>query len=397
MSQNATASWSGYSHQGKVGLLIALRKLNSPGMNQEDLNDYWLDYEVQEDVRIGKSTLTLEVHQVKAYVGGIYLASYTDALATFNHCAGGNFIHSIVDIVNWNNLTPALNPHTVVRYPYALNMNHCPLGEIEVYIKQEIQRFLHVNGSLHEGNDSYADGVYFQFLGKLDEKIREEHRTKTKINYNIRFSLQEIENLVLHSPNYQKTRIQGIRDNIYHTYVSLVHDIHDGSINISDTHQEAVESAIEQISKLEDVKLVRFLQNINPHTTCNLIFDKITETSAFYNSDNFYSIFLYVLIRVTGSPYKLDESEIPHYFRDKSYLLSSIQSSSTDIWRHAEKILNNNNIDFSAYETDFIITDNYNGRIGDAAKAIIERDSGKFFHAKDMIFIPKVEAIQQLN
>ena len=76
--RNATASWSGFSHQGQVGLLIAIRKMRENGI---DLTNHYLEYEKKEDVAICQRTngITqyLSVHQVKAYYSnGHLLSSY---------------------------------------------------------------------------------------------------------------------------------------------------------------------------------------------------------------------------------------------------------------------------------------------------------------------------------
>jgi hypothetical protein len=48
-NRNATASWSGFSHQGQVGLLIALRDLQKDGVDKD--NNYVL-FEKHEDVAV---------------------------------------------------------------------------------------------------------------------------------------------------------------------------------------------------------------------------------------------------------------------------------------------------------------------------------------------------------
>ena len=49
-NRNATPSWSGYIHQGKVGFLVALRQLRDCiEKNIENLEDYAIRYENAED------------------------------------------------------------------------------------------------------------------------------------------------------------------------------------------------------------------------------------------------------------------------------------------------------------------------------------------------------------
>jgi len=70
MSRNATASWSGYNHQGKVGLLVALRKINSLFGTNPDLAEYVMEDGVQEGVKIQHLNTVIEVHRVKALTDG---------------------------------------------------------------------------------------------------------------------------------------------------------------------------------------------------------------------------------------------------------------------------------------------------------------------------------------
>ena len=75
MSRNATASWSGYSHQGNVGLLITLRKIRTLG--GDGLEGFHIEYETQEDVKLVRAAEVIEVHQVKAHVNGDTIGVYT--------------------------------------------------------------------------------------------------------------------------------------------------------------------------------------------------------------------------------------------------------------------------------------------------------------------------------
>lgn len=58
---DASASWNGYMYQGKVALLLALKKINEV----DNIDDYWLESEGIEDFSIGKSDMYLTIHQVK--------------------------------------------------------------------------------------------------------------------------------------------------------------------------------------------------------------------------------------------------------------------------------------------------------------------------------------------
>ena len=67
-NRNATASWSGFSHQGQVGILIALRELQKDGIDKDNT---YVQFEKHEDVAIFIAKKPqpefVSVHQVKAY------------------------------------------------------------------------------------------------------------------------------------------------------------------------------------------------------------------------------------------------------------------------------------------------------------------------------------------
>lgn len=58
---DASASWNGYMYQGKVALLVALKKINEV----TDVAGFWLESEGIEDFSIGKGEKYISVHQVK--------------------------------------------------------------------------------------------------------------------------------------------------------------------------------------------------------------------------------------------------------------------------------------------------------------------------------------------
>lgn len=79
-NRNATSSWSGYIHQGKVGFLVALRQLRCCIENEiENFEDYAIRYENAEDFDIvGNEEQVLSRHQVKAYINGNEREDYSD-------------------------------------------------------------------------------------------------------------------------------------------------------------------------------------------------------------------------------------------------------------------------------------------------------------------------------
>lgn len=399
MSRNATSSWSGYAHQGKIGLLIALKKINALHGSVHNLSQFILEYETQEDAKISNLGVVLEVHQVKALQSSETIGSYTEALSVFEVCPGSNYLHSICEIRNWANLTAAQNPGGVIRYPYSAVLNHCPLADIFTYIDTEIQILLLNHTHPQSDNTGWRENVFQEFLATLDEKIRYEHQHHNAATYNISFDLGEIVAIMTAPAAKSRSKLFAIRNALYQEYIKFIDDLEINTFTPTPEHEKRIEIALEAIYKLPDDQLIQFLKNINPHTTQGKVLQQCETTDAFFSSDAFYGTFLATLIGVTEIDYTLDANVIPNYFKDSSYILTAIQSSEMQKRQHAKSILTNESINFSAYETDYIITQNYSGELGECASKIniIGRDATKFCNPKKMQFIPHTEAIDKLN
>ena len=65
---NATSSWSGYNHQGQVGIFLALKELNSLLHKSDDYSNYSIQFEKEngEDIGIVQNKIFVSKHQVKA-------------------------------------------------------------------------------------------------------------------------------------------------------------------------------------------------------------------------------------------------------------------------------------------------------------------------------------------
>ena len=78
-NRNATPSWSGYIHQGKVGFLVALRQLKKCIDDQvPNYENYVIRYENAEDFDIvDNNDKVISRHQVKAYIDGTSREQYS--------------------------------------------------------------------------------------------------------------------------------------------------------------------------------------------------------------------------------------------------------------------------------------------------------------------------------
>ena len=393
--RNATANWSGYNHQGKVGLLVALRKIEA--LRCTGLNQYRLELETQEDVKLLQGTTVIEVHQVKAYLNSSTIGAYTSALMDFESCAGDNCLHTICEITNWGSLTAAQNPANVILYPYNTTENYCQLDEIDGYIKASIKAILRLQGHAQQDNDGWCHTAFYEYLALLDERIREEHQNGTKPTYNVGFSLEEINHLLISPPVHRYTIVSKIRSSIYEEYIEFIKQQEDGGFAaMSAEHEAFVNKIIKQIALLNDTQIEEFLNQIFPATTQGKTIAASSLTDPFFVAKDFSSTFLCTLIRIENIQLVLEADGYPHYKAGLNYLLTALQHIEVDKRKITRLILANERLNTARYETDFIINEHLSGKLSENAPKVIRRDSG-FMAEKDLEFITCVDAVNTLN
>ena len=398
MSQNATASWSGYAHQGKIGVLCALRKINSLNGLNPNLTDYSIEFETQEDVVLKHNGTAIEVHQVKAYTDGITLGPYLGALLTFAACAHGNFLHSIREITNWATLTALQNPRNVTRYIYSNGNTFCSLLDINNLIDNEITLLLTNDHHAERNNLAWRQETFHNFLGILDDKIRIEHQTKpNKAAYNINFTLAEIFAIIRDRPQHASSKLASIREALYNAFLGFLEDLENTKYVVTQDQEDFILLALDRIYSLSDNDFVQFLRDINPHTTEGTKFGAIGTTDSYFVLENFKDVFLESIIYVLADYPIIKANTAPHFFKGNYYLLTAINSAIGQIKLNAQRILKNSDINFSSYETDFIVTENYEGPLGNHASSLRDYDDTKFFNPKSIAFIKKSDAIVFLN
>lgn len=396
MSRNATASWSGYSHQGKVGLLIALRKIKA--LNLDPLTGYTLELETQEDAKLMHGIDPIEVHQVKAKVGDAYISSYIPAIKKFEGCNGLNYLHTICEITNWNTLAQADNPAGVDRYPYTATRNFCPLAEIDQFILAEISAVLELYGHSECQNVGWCQGGFNEFLAVLDEKIRIEHATKAQADYQIVFTLDDLFNIITQIPTKYKSIVSAIRREIYEQYLFFINALEDQAFpSMTVDHEAFVISIIQQICLLDDQELENFLYQIFPSTTNGKKLSTCALTDDFFSSKAFTSTFLYTLILIDRQRLILEGGTYPHYKLNLNYLLSAIQE--TDVLKKvaARNILNNDKLNTVRYEADFIINESLSGKLSEIAGRVIPQTEGSLFAIRDITLITREDVINKIN
>lgn len=317
-NRNATASWSGFSHQGQVGLLVALKEIiklrNADKGNQ--LTNYFVEYENKEDAAIynidNGNTNYLSVHQVKAYYsnGNNTKSKYSGVLnGTFDTC-GNDYLHTVVNIDDWNT-SATTNTNGIERFEYSNGVFHCDTTSIEEKVKEEILLLL-------GNNIGRVNSAYSRITLALDTKIRTEHKKASKALFDIKFSFQEIFDIIDSDAEFVDQNIFESRKAFYDAYQKY--------LELNDIPEDRIElisnSILDPIYRLDNSDFKMFLIRLNLHEDP----DKIELPQYNFNPTGFKQVFFKVLFNVIAVSPELKEQSI-EYCKEgysESYVLTTI-------------------------------------------------------------------------
>lgn len=195
---NATSSWSGYNHQGQVGIFLALNELNKLVQANFSHENYSVEFEKEdgEDVDIVHNNKVISRHQVKAKTTSKNLNDYSDVLNGFNINGvdeNSRYLHTIREVIGFNlskeefeklpnkpNFIP--NSLNIKLYEYPDGSEYCELksdneSKVDTFCKNEIRNILQkLNSSLRDDNE-HIEETLFGLKDLLCIKVREAHET----------------------------------------------------------------------------------------------------------------------------------------------------------------------------------------------------------------------------
>lgn len=381
-NRNATASWSGFSHQGQVGLLVAILELQKSGIDKENT---FLQFESREDVAIYEITnnkpVYKSVHQVKAYYSkGTKINDYADVFKgkliyerdgdgklkkkdgkkistgkfeSGQWCQNENFLHTAQEITNWEDSIAKTedNPPTYIkRYQYPNKRFYCDTTTIDGLIIIELTKML-------EEDPGRASSTLNRLSYKLDLRIRNEHKTKaTKSEYNIEFSLKEIEDILYSNDDYFVQAIFDCRKQFYDLFIELI-----DSSGIDERHEEELlKKVVLPIYHKDDEDFFRFLQNLNLNESERAL----QSTHIAFNKPGleqvFYDLLFNVLIEL---PHSTEDNFLE--YKSKKYILSSIIQESKKKGQVIKNIIENLHSQTLLWESTSIINKEINGAFHD--------------------------------
>lgn len=394
-NRNATASWSGYSHQGQVGLLVALRKMQENGI---DLDTHYVQFETHEDVAIyeepiGRPRTYLTVHQVKAYYSAtnFYKSTYNGVLNGNFDPGNEKYLHTAVEISDWDT-SATTNDNGVLRYAYTATQNYCGTTDIEMFIKAELKTILNAAQPV-------IDEAYYRLSFELDHRIRLEHQKAHKHLFDIKFSLQEINQLVQSVETFAKKEIYDCRKLFYDTYIDIVKNE-----NLTQNRIDSIqENIIKQINALDDSNFLLFLQRLNLNETP----DRLKQSQIYYNSPGLKQVFFRMIIDIIHTDPALTENVVK-YNKDaepSKFVLTAIIEEERDQLTVVENILTNLKSQNILWENHSLINRNIEIELVNRNPAInmvatIEQkadDKDKFMSFTNSKLVKREVATQKLN
>lgn len=224
---DASPSWNGYNHQGKVGLLVVLDIMRTEEILAEDMENYELELEWLEDFSIKKDSEYISIHQVKTYDSSAP-NKYKDAIWILLakllkiDSIENAYLHTVKDMSFKKELKDKLETYEIKKsekgdnipfrsrnlvissgkydelfdkfelYNYAEdgedNKQYCEISNIKKTIENKIQKY-----SVENLTSNHLNRVYYNLLGLIDKNIKDQHISRQeKEEKKISISFKEI-------------------------------------------------------------------------------------------------------------------------------------------------------------------------------------------------------------
>lgn len=395
-NRNATPSWSGYIHQGKVGFLVALRQLRGCIENNiENLEDYAIRYENAEDFDIvDKGRSVISRHQVKAYINGNEREDYSDlfniqkrkfedekekidkkgfqihefdgkgnAVREVVPC-DGRFLHVIVDVPDFKlskddylekysgrtKYTDNDSGIKLYEYNQSENLFYCPLSQdnndtIKDYCIAEIKEILKIEKNPLEENSSHLEQVYHRYIGSLlDHSIGKAHSESGFPE----ISFGEIIAIIKNA--FPKDKIFELKNKLIYSWEQY----HQGyADDICEDDFIQMDKIIKKLLSMSKDEFYKFVKMILPDKTSD---ENILELFPITSLENIFYLLLEKTKSFSFEGYNYLDSN------DKSYRVSliDIQNRPDKTAKIIKEIINNSEFLKATFNHDFLINRSIN-------------------------------------
>lgn len=444
--RNATASWSGYLHQGKVGLFLVLQKLHECLQTDEDHSNMKLEYESAEDIDLKIADKVISRHQIKAYKSAKYPNDYADVLSVqkYEYLDGKKklvqkgfqinkydeyaniicieveedcrFLHIVSEVKGFNLNEKAFNlnypqanyipnPNNIQLFVYPDKKKHCELTNIETdklkkFCIFEIRNILMLSSHPLKDDEDHHQNIYYELLNLLDNKIRQSHILK---NYPV-FDFTEVYEVVIDTSRKEKNAISLIRKGFVECWNEFINELELENEEIDASQIEVVEVFVKEINDLTDQKFIEFIRNLNPHYILSSEGILLTDVHKLCSRDAFKDIFYELLFNINTKSFHLD---YVGYKENGGYLITLINRTPAKIGTVIKDLINNKQITEEIFNRKYLINGQINNiLIRDKVDNIFEHPKAKWsrevtkadvFYLSNMSFINVETAIENLN
>ncbi|AIA68603.1 hypothetical protein HKO46_07830 [Streptococcus equi subsp. zooepidemicus] len=366
---NATSSWSGYNHQGQVGIFLALKELRVLLQKSKDYNDYSVEFEKEdgEDVDIVQNNTVISRHQVKAKTTSKNLNAYKDVLERFNITDVGEdsrYLHTIREVIgfglpqsnfdflfqNQKGTRPKFveNVCRIKLFQYPDGKNYCELSDvseskIDFFCKMEIKRILIQCSHSLKDDDNHINETLFELKDLLCTKIRGAHEAGGNANPVISFL--EIYEIVTSTKKREQQAIHRAKS-LFEIYWNK---------NIDDNVNEGL---FVEILNLPNKEFEAFIIDLHPQKSIGAL-KEIHSIDSLLDEDIFEEIFYEFYKQIRQEFF--DISEVRYRSKESSYRLSLINKKckNGEVGKLVQSIRNNRQFLKASFDVDYLV----NGRI----------------------------------
>lgn len=438
-NRNATASWSGYLHQGQVGILLGLRKINKLIEESMDLNDWVIEYESAEDIDVKHGVKVVSRHQVKAYKGAKYPNDYKDVLGVLGYKMNkGNkviaskgfqicefdenaqplaieveedsrFLHTITETKGFdlseNEFTELYeqaifieNPNNIKLYTYPDGRSYCELSstnsKLNNFCKAEIKKVLTLDNHVFKDQEVQHKNILFAIISKLDMEIRRKHVLGREYFPELR--LKEIYDMIIDTKEQRRTHIEFIREKFTESWVGFIEELETNEIYYDESQEEYIAKIVNGLYGLSDDDFVQFIKDINPDKNKVGNIETLDDVVDLCKPDSFKDIFFECLLNVLNEKFIIDYNG---FKKDGGYLLTLINRKPSSVKSVMDSITKNPGTTSEIYERRYLINEQIDGVFfggimnNTTPEKILEDKWGGLASFEDRFFNPNMEFI----
>lgn len=434
-NRNATASWSGYLHQGKIGILIALIEIEKILSENSNFKNFKIEYESAEDIDLKDGKNVISRHQVKAYKDAKYPNDYKDVLGVLKYNETGKkiltkgfniegcdkkpkFLHVIEEVKGfylskeefkkeYPNCNYVDNPNNIKLYEYPDGKKFCELSskgksKLDNFCIEKIKEILILVNHNFKNNEYQQKNIFLKLLGLLDSEIRKRHM-EGKNSYPI-LELKNLSDEIKNIKEYQLDNIQTIRKLFSECWVEFLLERDMCKIKTNNLKKLEIEEIVKKIYNLEDDKFIEFIKNINPSERMDKNCVDNEDIGRLCQIDKVKDIFYECLLNIEKCKFIVEEFG---YKEEGGYWLTLINRPESIIKSVVDSIIGNKEISPKVFDNKYLINgqiDNVNlfdyfkedeEGINNSWKRKLEVED-KFFNL-NLKFISKEKAIDKLN